>query len=39
MPEPLGVKMIEHIFAHMTEWGMTQIVAKGNGLCEILVKV
>jgi hypothetical protein len=39
MPESLGVKTIEHIFAHMTEWCMTQIVAKGNGLCEVLVKV
>ena len=39
MPESRLVEFIEHVFPHMTERGMPQVMTQGNCLRQVLVKV
>jgi len=39
MSESLGVEFIQDILTYMAERGVSQVVAQGNGFCQVLVEV
>ena len=39
MAEALQIQIVKELFAHVTEWGVPEVVAQGNSLGEVLVQV